>query len=411
MSETTNTQQQPEVQENVQESVQENVQTFNPFSDNSWSEQRPDLSQSEQTTEQQPEQATTTSSPDTQEYEEEIVDADEWLKREFNWESADAAKAEIEELRKLRETASSQSEIEFANEQSAKFFKLLQEGKEDDLYSFLENKKKIDRLTSTDLNNTTAAEIIKLNMAQKYKDLTRDEIEYKFNKQFGIPNRPVQKDIETDEEYQDRLSNWESRARDVETELMIEAKLAKPELERFKSELVLPDIQFESQNQAQGPTQEELDAQVAMIDGFKKNVESALKSFDGFSVSVKDEEVEIPLSYSVSDEERNVVASQLERFADSNFDANAVLAERWLKEDGRGGYELNTNQIVRDLALLQSEGRINQKFVNDAAAKRLAEHIKKTSNVTVSSRTPQQTFSPEQKSDREKQIEFIWKNG
>ena len=94
MSETTNTQQQPEVQENVQESVQENVQTFNPFSDNSWSEQRPDLSQPEQTTEQ-PEQATTTSSPDTQEYEEEIVDADEWLKREFNWESADAAKAEI----------------------------------------------------------------------------------------------------------------------------------------------------------------------------------------------------------------------------------------------------------------------------------------------------------------------------
>jgi hypothetical protein len=64
------------------------------------------------------------------------------VKREFNWESADAAKAEIEELRKLRETASSQSEIEFANEQSAKFFKLLQEGKEDDLYSFLENKRK-----------------------------------------------------------------------------------------------------------------------------------------------------------------------------------------------------------------------------------------------------------------------------
>ena len=409
MSETTTTNQQ--VQENVQESAQVNQQTFNPFSDNSWSEQRPDLSQPEQTTEQQPEQATTTSSPDTQEYEEEIVDADEWLKREFNWESADAAKAEIEELRKLRETASSQAEIEFANEQSAKFFKLLQEGKEDDLYSFLENKKKIDRLTSTDLNNATAAEIIKLNMAQKYKDLTREEIEYKFNKQFGIPNRPVQKDIETDEEYQDRLSNWESRARDVETELMIEAKLAKPELERFKSELVLPDIQFESQNQAQGPTQEELDAQAAMIDGFKRNVESALKSFDGFSVSVKDEEVEIPLSYAVSDEERNVVASQLERFADSNFDANAVLAERWLKEDGRGGYELNTNQIVRDLALLQSEGRINQKFVNDAAAKRLAEHIKKTSNVTVTSRTPQQTFSPEQKSDREKQIEFIWKNG
>ena len=110
---------------------------------------------------------TTTSSPDTQEDEEEIVDADEWLKGQFGWDNADAAKVEIEELRKLRENANTQAEIEFANEQSAKFFKLLQDGKEDDLYSFLEQKKKIDRLSSADLNQSTAAEIIKLNMHTK----------------------------------------------------------------------------------------------------------------------------------------------------------------------------------------------------------------------------------------------------
>lgn len=411
MSETQNNTQ--EVQESVQEPVQQesaqsNVQ-FNPFSDNSWS----DSPLQQQETAPQSEPAATTS-PDTQEeYEEEIVDADEWLKGQFGWESADAAKAEIEELRKLRETATTQADIEFANEQSAKFFKLLQDGKEDELYSFLEQKKKIDRLSSADLDNATAADIIKLNMQQKYKDLTPSEIEYKFNKQFGVPSRPIQKDIESDEEYQERLQSWESRVKDVETEMFIEAKLAKPELEKYKSELVLPEIQFEGQQQSYEPTQEELEAQAALVNSFKQNAQNALKSFDGFSVSVKDEEVEIPLSYAVSDEEKSVVSAQLERFADSNFDANVLLAERWLKEDGRGSYELNTGQIIKDLTLLQSEGRVNQKFVNDAAAKRLAEHIRKTSNVTVSSRstTAQNTFSPEQKTQRDKEIEFIWKNG
>lgn len=398
-------------QENVQDSVQENVQSFNPFSDSAWSE-TPDLANN--VTQQQPDQqAATTSSPDTQEeYEEEIVDADEWLKGQFGWENADAAKAEIEELRKLKESASSQSEIEFANEQSAKFFKLLQEGKEDDLYSFLENKKKFDRLSSiTDLDTRSAAEIIKLNMQQKYKDLTPAEIEYKFNKQFAVPSKPNQGDMETDDEYQERLQSWEAKAKDIETEMFIEAKLAKPELEKFKNELVLPDVQFESEPQGYQPTQEELEAQAALMDQFRESAKAALSSFDGFSVSVKDEEVEIPLSYAVSDEEKNAVASQLDRFADANFDANVVLAERWLKEDGKGGYQLDTNQIIRDLTLLQSDGKMNQKFVNDAASKRLTEYIKRTSNVSVTSQTAQSTFNPSSsKSELDKQIEYIWKN-
>lgn len=406
MSETQTTNAQEAAQSNVQnsqETAQSNVQLVNPFADSAWGNApvQPQVTPAAETT--------TTTSPNTEE--EEIVDANDWLKREFNWESTDAAKAEIEELRKLRETTSSKADIEFANEQSAKFFKLLQDGKEDDLYSFLEQKKKIDRLSSAELNAATAADIIKLNMQQKYKDLTPSEIEYKFNKQFGISQRPQQKDIETDEEYQERLQSWESQVKDTETEMFIEAKLAKPELEKYKSELILPEIQFEGTQSAQGPTQEELEAQEVLINSFKQNAQTALKSFDGFSVSVKDEEVEIPLSYAVSDEERKVVSAQLDRFADANFDANVVLAERWLKEDGRGGYEINTSQVIRDLSLLQSEGKVNQKFVNDAAAKRLAEHIRKTSNTTVTSRnTAQSTFNPEQRSELDKQVEYIWKN-
>jgi len=398
MSENNNTPEQ--VQENVQDSVQQ--QSFNPFSDSSWSA-APESSPA-------PSQGAASSQNTQDEYEEEIIDADEWLKNQFGWENEESAREEISQLRKLREEATSDAEIEFANEQSAKFFKMLQEGKEDEIYSFLENKKKFDRLSSiTDLDSRSASEIIKLNMQQKYKDLSPSEIEYKFNKQFSVPQKPVQEDLETDEEYQERLQSWETKVKDVETEMFIEAKLAKPELEKFRNELVLPDVEFENDSQG-GLSQEELEAQQKLMSEFRDEALSVLDSFDSFNISVKDEEVEIPLSYSLSDEEKSTIASQIERFTESNFDANVLLADRWLKEDNNGDFYIDTNQVIRDLTILQNEGKMNQKFVNDAASKRLAEYIKKTSNVSVNSQTAQSTFSGNNKSDLDRQIEYIWKN-
>jgi hypothetical protein len=399
MSETTTEQVQQE-QQQPQTEQQQQAPAFNPFSDSSWTETKPSFDEPQVQSQQQEASVPQQNNDEG----EEVVDADEWLKSNFGWDNADSAKAELEELRKLRESASTKEEIKFANEASEKFYDLLKEGKEDDLYNFLQEKKKIEKLTSSDVDDNVAAEIIKLNMQKKYKDLTESEIEYKFNKQFGVPAKPVQQDIETDDEYQERLSNWESKVKDIKTEMMIEAKLAKPELERLKSELTLPDIKRESNSQE--PTQEELAAQAKFVDSFKESAKNALNSFDGFNVSVKDEEVDIPLSYAVSQEEKAAIQAQINLFAESNFDANAILADRWLNENG----ELNTNQVIKDLALLQSDGKVTQKFANDAASKRLAEHIRRTSNISVSSRTHQQTFNPEQKSDYDKQVEFIWKN-
>jgi hypothetical protein len=377
-----------------QQQEQQQVELPNPFLETSWADPT-NPSESESQSPQQEE-----------EYEEEIVDADEWLNSQFGWENADAAKAEIEELRNLRESAQSEAEIEFANEQSAKFFRLMQEGKEDELYSFLENKKKLDRLVSSDLDRNTAAEIIKLNMQQKYQDLTPDEIDYKFKKQFSIPSKPTQRDIETDDEYEERVSEWESRVKDIETEMFIEAKLARPELEKFKNDLVLPEVEFEN-----GPTQftqEELAMRDTILNEYYDAAQRALDEFDSLSVVVKDEEVEIPLAYNLSYDEKSFIAEKLETFAENNLDANAILADRWLTEDG----QIDTKQIIQDLAILYSEGRIGQKFANDAAAKRLSEYMRKSSNVSINSRTAQNTFGePSNKTDLEKQIDFIWKNG
>lgn len=392
MSETTNQiSQQPEEQQPVEQ--KQEAQLPNPFLESSWA-----------TPQEIAEPSTSNSQTSSYDEEEEILDPNEWLKREFQWESTEQAKAELEELRKLRE-AQSEQEIEFENEESLNLFRLFKEGKQDDVYNYLENRKKLDKLLTSEVNKETAADIIKLSLKNSYKDLTSEEIEYRFNKEFGIPEKPVQKDIETDEEYAERLSNWEAKVKDVETDLLIEAKLARPELEKMKSELVFPDID-EGRNVQSELTQEELEAQAQYIDQFKEIAAEQLINFDGFSVSVKDEEVEIPLSYAISDEEKSYVAEQLDRFAESNFDANVILAERWLDSKGN----IDTARVVKDLALLLSEGKMSQKFVNEAASKRLAEHIRRTSNISLSSRASQQTFSPESKSDLDKQIEYIWKN-
>lgn len=390
-------QDQTTTQEDVAQEQQ--VSLPNPFLETSWAD-----SSIKNDAEPEPE----IQSQQNQNEEEEIVDADEWLKREFNWDNADTAKAEIEQLRKFKD-APAKSEIEFANEQSAKLFKLLQDGKEDELYSFLENKKKLDRLTTSDIDRNSAAEIIKMSMQQKYKDLTQDEIDYKFKKQFSIPSKPIQRDIETDDEYEERVSEWDSRAKDIETEMFIEAKLARPELEKYKNDLVLPEVEWGFQEANNKPSQEEMDLYSSILDDFKSSAKQALDSFDGLTVSVKDEEVDIPLSYSVSPEEKSLISSKMEAFAENNLDANVILADRWLTKEGT----INSSQMVKDLALLYSDGRVGQKFANDAAAKRLAEYMKRTSNVTLTSRTAQNTFNGDSsnKSELDKQIEHIWKNG
>ncbi len=52
------------------------------------------------------------------------------------------------------------------------------------------------------------------------------------------------------------------------------------------------------------------------------------------------------------------------------------------------------HEMAKDLFLLQNEGKITQKYVNDAANKRLAMHLKKQSNINFGS-TDQGTFAPD----------------
>jgi len=92
---------------------------------------------------------------------------------------------DIEELRAYRATPIV-PELKFENEESAKIVKALQAGKHSEVYAILEQQFKIDSLTTGDITPEKAADVVKLGMHIKYKDLTPAEINYKFNKQLAL---------------------------------------------------------------------------------------------------------------------------------------------------------------------------------------------------------------------------------
>jgi hypothetical protein len=163
------------------------------------------------------------------------------FKEKFGYESPEAAVQEIEALRAFR-SAPPAAELKFENEDSRRVVEALQKGDFKPVYEVLDKHMQIDRLTAGDMTPETAAEVVKLGMQLKYKDLTAAEINYKFNKQYALPPKPGLLPSEDQEEYNQRVAAWEAQVADRQMELMIDAKLARPELTSSKSKLVFPTI-------------------------------------------------------------------------------------------------------------------------------------------------------------------------
>jgi hypothetical protein len=164
------------------------------------------------------------------------------FKEKFGYENQEAAFKEIEELRAFRDQPRT-PEFQLPDDESATILRALAAGKKEDVWKALDHEMKIDRFVNAEVNKENAGDIVKMGMALKFKDLTPDEINYKFNKQFALPPKPVQALEEEDADYQQRIGIWQELVTDKQMELMIEAKLAKPELQNAKGKLVFPEIE------------------------------------------------------------------------------------------------------------------------------------------------------------------------
>jgi len=361
-----------EVRDELQEKdTTDAAQIIDPFKESSWGESlNEDVVDDTTIHEQEKETAIK-----EEKVEEEIVDANEYLKRELGYESWELAKTEVEELRKIRD-GNKQKEIEYANDDSRNLAEYLREGNEDEVFNLLDKKRQVDKLLKADVNEDTAADIVKLAMRHKYQDFTPDEIEHRFKKQFALPKEPVQLLTEDDDDFLVRQSEWKEQVSDIKKDLVIEAKLAKPELEKMKVNLVLPNISNGTESQLQTQAQKELE-QAEIIkrrDQYLSSLSSDSNLFTGFETSYKNEGVDIPVSYVPTDEEKKALSKELE-----TFDVDGFILSRWFNEDGSP----NVKGLMSDVYLLRNKDKIHQKIASETGTKVIDNYIRNAKNVNV----------------------------
>jgi hypothetical protein len=299
-------------------------------------------------------------------------DSNQFVKERFGYDSVEQAE---QEFKKLKE----QPSFEFKDDVSKSLFDAIKEGKADDVYEILNQQKRLEKLTSSELTPDLAAEIVKTNIKNKYKDLSADDVELLFYDQHFVPLKPEQGYDESDEDYAGKVKTWQSQVDYAERKLMIEAKVIRPELEKLKSEIKLPDIYNEAGREAESQEEFEIMQQARSI--YEKTLDSDFQSFSGFNVSVKDEDVEIPISFNVAEDERLAMKNDL-----TDFDSDSYFEGRWFTKDGKP----NVQQIMADKYLLENREKIFSKIANEAASQRLLAHLKKNGNININqSPTPQ----------------------
>jgi len=326
----------------------------------------------------------------------------EWLKKEFDIEDPAILKAEREEYRKLKETPPV-ADLKFENEQSKQIFELLKEGKSKEVKQFLDTQERLEQYTTAEVTKNNTTNIIKMDMQLKYPSLTKNQIEFQYKQEYSLPKEPAQKADELDEEFEERKNEWKEKVASIEMKTTIAATMAKPELENAKSKLVLPEIQGSGNQQAQ-PTQEELAAGAKLKETFLKNADTIVNAFKGFEAQVKDKDVDYTVNYTPSKEEKQAVGDRLKQFAESGFNANVILADRWVKEDGT----LNESQMTEDLSRIFMGKNADQKIASEAANQRLELYLKGKKNVTIDGSAT--ATIPQTKTKEEALQEAYWGN-
>ncbi len=350
---------------------------FNPFSDDNAPQVQPKIEEAPILT-NEPAQAAPPPQEETKVEEQpaptQSFDTNQFVKERFGYDSVEQAE---QEFKKLKE----QPSFEFKDNVSKSLFDAIKEGKADEVYEILNQQKRLEKLTTSELTPDLAAEIVKTNIKNKYKDLDQGEVDLLFYDQFFVPLKPEQGYDESDEDYAGKVKTWQSQVDYADRKLMIEAKVIRPELEKLKSEIKLPDIYNEAGMEAESQAEFEMSQKARSI--YEKTLDSEFQSFNGFNVTVKDEDVEIPISFNLGEDEKLAMKNSL-----TDFDSDSYFGERWFAEDGKP----KVQQIMADKYLLENYTKILQKVANEAASQKMLSHLKKNGNININQTpTPQGT--------------------
>lgn len=236
------------------------------------------------------------------------------------------------------------------------------------------------------LDTMSDADIIKLQMAYEYPDLTIDEIEEEFNSKYKV-DMEIDEDTLTESEIQDKRKQLEKQQKAISREMKKTVREAKQSLQEMKKDIDFPDIISQIQSANNAPISEEAisqylakqqneqqEAYAQARKAYESSIQDGLNSFDGFSVNYKDEDVQFDGKYNLTQEDKASLQESLK-----NFDLESFYGNRYFKD---GKYD--TKQLAEDVYFLQNREKVVNAMVTQAVSKAKADLLKGMKNIDYS---------------------------
>lgn len=220
----------------------------------------------------------------TETSQEEIVDDIVYLKQQLGYENWEDAKAEIEELRKLKTAPPKTEEVKFTNEESKKLYQYLREGKEDEVAKYISG-----RQILKDVDNKPDEDKLKLYIKLQNPLFDSELIEDEYNSLYTIDENDEKfKNAEGDT---DQLKLRKEKLR-IQQRIQNDAQKAQEYFSQYKTKIELPDIQPQQATVDEG--YEEYKASTAKsVEVYNSVIAPAIKSL---------KESDVNLGISVNDE-------------------------------------------------------------------------------------------------------------
>lgn len=330
----------------------------------------------------------------------EIVDEYEHLEKQTGYKTWDEIKNAKTELEQFKSKANTPAEIKFANEESKKLFEAWAEGKEDEVYSFFDNKRKLSK--AADL---PAADAIKLHLQQTNPHYKPEDVEDVFEERYSVPKKPVQGANEEPDEFNERMQEYTTRVAKVNRAIERDAVTAKQDLASRIKELVPPEIP-RAQAAAQQPDPKVLEGIEAARNAFVQKLETTYNSFDSFNTKVKDESVELPIAFKADDKDKAEIKALVQEAVFKTLDVNDYFTNRWFTKEANGALTPNIPLMMEDFMLLEKREKVFQGIANNSAASRLAHQIKLNSNINVTGGKPPTEIK---KDENTAMLDHFWK--
>jgi hypothetical protein len=238
----------------------------------------------------------------------------------------------------------------------------------------------------SELDSMPESDVIKLKIAYDYPELSPEEIEEEFQAKYGI-DKNFDESLMSEDEIASKKRQIEKQEKAVARELKKDVREAKDYLQTLKQDISFPDILSQFQESQQSVNTDEIVSQYLKAqeeeqskvyqqsrEMFEKSIDEGLKSFEGFKVNYKDEEVQFDGNYSLSPEEKTQLQNDMK-----DFDLESFYGPRYYKD---GKYD--TKQIAEDIYFLQNRDKIVNSMVTQAVSKAKSDLLKGMKNIDYS---------------------------